>query len=522
MIDFDGIQTISDFSRQQARIRGDAVALWFEGRETTFAELDANSNRIANALIAAEVEPGDRVSYLGKNLDRYYEIMLGAAKARAALAAINNRLAAPEMQFIASDAKAKILFVAKEFYEVAEEVAEGLPDLKGIIAIDGDHPSWPSYEDVRAKFPDTDPKLDERADDDIIQLYTSGTTGLPKGVQLTNFNYLAFLKQCNELEWGEYGVADRVMNAMPLFHVAGVNVGILALAQGAETVVLREVNPQEILSLIPERQIQHAFWVPAVILMLTQMPNVRDVDFSSLRQVFYGASPITQDLLEEARDIMDARFTQLYGLTETVGGGTFLPPEAHDPSWGKLRSCGLPYPGTVVKCVNDNGQEVPTGDVGEIVIKSDFVMKGYWNRPEATEEAIKDGFFHTGDAGYFDDDGFLFIHDRVKDMIISGGENIYPAEVENAVFGHPDVADVAVIGVPDEKWGETVKAIVVVKPETNPSPEDIIAFTKERIASYKCPKSVDFIEALPRNPSGKILRKDLREPYWGDRERRVG
>ena len=181
----------------------------------------------------------------------------------------------------------------------------------------------------------------------------------------------------------------------------------------------------------------------------------------------------------------------------------------------------LAYPGTIVRCVDSAGNAVPTGEVGEITIKSDFVMKGYWNRPEATQDAVKNDFFYTGDAGYFDEDGFLYIHDRVKDMIISGGENIYPAEVENAVFAHPDIADAAVIGVPDEKWGEAVKAIVVVKPGTSPSPEDIIAFTKERIAGFKCPKSVDFIEALPRNPSGKVLRKDLREPYWGDTGRRV-
>ncbi|MEM9669923.1 MAG: long-chain-fatty-acid--CoA ligase [Pseudomonadota bacterium] len=521
MINFDGIRTIADFARQQAKLRGGKTAFWFEGTETSFAELNARSNRIANALIAADVKPGDRVAYLGKNLDRYYEIMLGTAKARGALAAINNRLAAPEMQFIAADAKAKILFVAKELYEIAEEVAEDLPDLKGIIAIDGEHPAWPSYEDVRDKFPDKDPELDEQIDDDIIQLYTSGTTGLPKGVMLTNFNYLAFFRQCNELDWASYDAGDRVMNAMPLFHVAGVNVGLLALAQGAETVVLREVDPQQILKLIPEREVKHAFWVPAVILMLTQIPNVRSVDFSALKQVFYGASPIAQDLLEDAREIMGARFTQLYGLTETVGGGTFLAPEAHDPAWGKLRSCGVPYPGTIIKCVDGEGSAVPQGEVGEIVIKSDFVMKGYWNRPEATEEAIRDDFFYTGDAGYFDEDGFLFIHDRVKDMIISGGENIYPAEVENAVFGHPDVADVAVIGIPDDKWGESVKAIVVPKPGTSPTPEDIIAYTKDHIASYKCPKSIDFKDELPRNPSGKILRKDLREPYWGDQKRRV-
>ncbi len=522
MIDFGGIACIADFARQQARTRGGAAASWFEGRTTTFGELDRRSNQVAHALIAADVQPGDRVAYLGKNMDVYYEILFGTAKARAALAAINNRLAPPELKFIASDAGAKVLFVAKEFYAAAEAIADDLPDLRGIIAIDGGHKSWPAYEAVRDRFPETDPALEARPDDDVVQLYTSGTTGLPKGVMLTNDNYLAFFRQCLELEWAEYKAGDPVMNAMPLFHVAGVNVGLLSVAQGAEAVILREINPAEILRLIPEKKIAHAFWVPAVILMLTQMPNVRQTDFSSLQQVFYGASPIAEDLLQEAREIMGARFTQLYGLTETVGGGTFLPPEAHDPAWGKLRSCGVPYPGTVIRCVDADGQPVPTGEVGEIVIKSDFVMKGYWKRPDATAEAIRGGFFHTGDAGYFDADGFLFIHDRVKDMIVSGGENIYPAEVENAVFGHPDVADVAVIGVPDPKWGEAVKAIVVRKPGTDPSPDDLIAWARERIAGYKCPKSVDFRDALPRNPSGKILRKDLREPYWGGETRRVG
>ena len=231
---------------------------------------------------------------------------------------------------------------------------------------------------------------------------------------------------------------------------------------------------------------------------------------------------VAEDLLTLAVEVMGAKFTQLYGLTETVGGGTYLPPEAHNPSWGKLRSCGVPYPSTIIRCVDASGNSVPTGEVGEIVIQSGFVMKGYWNRPEATEEAIRDGFFHTGDAGYFDEDGFLFIHDRVKDMIVSGGENVYPAEVENAIFGHPEVADVAVIGVPDEKWGEAVKAIIVPKEGTQPTPDSIIAWARERIAGYKCPKSVDYIDALPRNPSGKILRKDLREPYWEGQDRQVG
>lgn len=521
MIDFEGVNVVADIPRVQASVRPDATALWFEGRETSYGELDRQANRVANALIAAGVEPGDRVAYLGKNMDRYYEIMLGCAKARAALAAINNRLAAPEMEFIAADAGVKVMFVAREFYEIAAVVIEAIPELSTIIAIDGEHETWTSLDAMVTAETDRDPMLDHQPDDDVIQLYTSGTTGLPKGVQITNRNYMAFMQQATDLEWSRYEAGEVVMNAMPLFHVAGVNVGVLSLAQGAEAVIIRDIDPAVILKLIPDKKIAHAFWVPAVILMLTQQPSAGETDFSSLKMVSYGASPIAESLLVEAQALMGCQFTQVYGLTETTGGGTFLPPEAHDPAWGKLRSCGVAYPGTIVRCVDAEGNSVPEGEVGEIVIKSDFVMKGYWNRPEATADAIRDGFFYTGDAGYLDADGFLYIHDRVKDMIISGGENIYPAEVENAVFAHPDVADAAVIGVPDEKWGEAVKAIIVLKPETSPTAEAIIAFTKDRIAGFKCPKSIEFADALPRNPSGKVLRKDLREKYWGDKDRRI-
>lgn len=522
MIDVKAMPFVADIPRVQAQQRPDEIAFLFEGAETSFAELDSRTSQVANGLVELGVNPDDRVAYLAKNTDVYYEMLFGCAKARAVMTGINTRLAAPEIQFILSDSEAVVLFVGKEFHDVIDQIREECPALREIITIDGGHKSWAHYPVWRDGQNSAAPATIPLGNDDVIQLYTSGTTGLPKGVQLTNDNYASFFEQCGTLEWSSYDAGEAVMNAMPLFHVAGVNCGVLAAAQGAKSVVLREIDPGLILKLIPEQKIAHAFWVPAVILMLTQMPTFRETDFSSLRQVFYGASPITEGLLLEATEVMGARFTQLYGLTETVGAGTFLPPEAHDPAWGKLRSCGVPWPGAVVQVIDGEGNSVPTGDVGEIVIKSGFVMKGYWKRPDATAEAVVDGFFRTGDAGYFDDDGFLFIHDRVKDMIVSGGENVYPAEVENAIFGHPGIADVAVIGVPDEKWGESVKAIIVAKPEANPSAEDIIAYAKERIAGYKCPKTIDFIDALPRNPSGKILRKDLREPYWKGRERNVG
>jgi acyl-CoA synthetase (AMP-forming)/AMP-acid ligase II len=272
--------------------------------------------------------------------------------------------------------------------------------------------------------------------------------------------------------------------------------------------------------MIEKFRIRNLFLVPAVILMLVQHPRIKTTDISCVKRMFYGASPITEELLKTAQAIFKGcGFFQLYGLTETVGAGTALQPADHQG--GLLRSCGKAYPGIDIKVLNEEGHEVKQGDVGEIVMKGAVVMKGYWNKADATTKSVKDGWFYTGDAGYFDKDGFLFIHDRVKDMIVSGGENIYPAEVENAVFGHASVADVAVIGVPDDKWGEAVKAIVVLKPGTTATAEEIITYTRSRIAGYKLPKTVDFIEALPRNPSGKILRRELREPHWAGKTRRV-
>jgi acyl-CoA synthetase (AMP-forming)/AMP-acid ligase II len=522
MLDTKLMPHVADIPRVQAEQRGGEAAFWYKNEDTSFSQLETRSNQVANGLAALGIGANHRVGYLAKNTAVYYEMMFGAAKIRAVMNAVNTRLAAPEVQFILSDAQVSVLFVGPEWFDMVDQIRDECPHLQHIISIEGEREGWPEYLAWRDGHDTAAPDVKTHDDDDVIQLYTSGTTGLPKGVMLTNANYRSYMQQSAMLDWASYGAGETVMNAMPLFHVAGVNVGVLAAAQGARTVVLPEINPAEILNLIEQQNINHAFWVPAVILMLTQMPDFRDRDYSKLKQVFYGASPITEDLLTTAVEVMGARFTQLYGLTETVGGGTYLPPEAHAPSWGKLRSCGVPYPETIIRCVDGDGNPVPTGEVGEIVIQSGFVMKGYWNRPEATEDAIRNGFFHTGDAGYFDEEGFLFIHDRVKDMIVSGGENVYPAEVENGIFGHPEVADVAVIGIPDEKWGEAVKAIVVAKEGTNPSPESIIAWAKERIAGYKCPKSVDFIAELPRNPSGKILRKDLREPYWEGQERRVG
>jgi long-chain acyl-CoA synthetase len=265
-----------------------------------------------------------------------------------------------------------------------------------------------------------------------------------------------------------------------------------------------------------------ADFVPSLILFLLQSPGCEATDFSSLRLIMYGAAPIPLDLLAAAIATFGCDFVQLYGLTETTGLGTNLSPIDHDLNDpARLRSCGKPFPGTDLRIVGRTGIEMPVGDVGEIVMRGRQVMLGYWNQPVATAEAIRGGWFHTGDAGYVDADGYLYIHDRVKDMIVSGGENVYPAEVESALFGHPAVADVAVIGIPDDRWGESVKAFVVCHSDSTSSEAELIAWCREQIAHYKAPKSVDFVNSLPRNASGKLLKDVLRAPYWAERERQI-
>ncbi|HEX2561435.1 long-chain-fatty-acid--CoA ligase [Phenylobacterium sp.] len=513
-------QGIADAVRDQARRRPDAPAIRFEGRETTYAAFDRLSSQAAQAMRAAGVRPGERVGVLAKGTDDFFALWFGALKIGACLCPVNWRLAAPEIAFVLKDAGCKLLVCGSEYAGVVEGLAADC-GLSTVVQFEPGHASWPDFHGWIAGQPAEDPQHPAQPDDDVIQLYTSGTTGLPKGVQLTQSNYAA-LRRSAEAGWGQFGEGMPVLVAMPLFHVAGANMGMLSLLQGALAIVLREASPPAILQAIEQQKIQHAFLVPALINMILMTPGVESADVSSLKGIYYGASPISEDVLLRAKArFAGAGFNQLYGLTETIGVGTWLPPEAHDPAKGKLRACGLPSPEIELR-IRTGGREAEMGEVGEIEIRSPCVMKGYWNRPDATAEAIDaDGWFKTGDAGYRDADGFVFLHDRVKDMIVSGGENVYPAEVENALFSHPAVADAAVIGVPDETWGEAVKAIVVLRPGLSAEAAEIIAHCRSRIAGYKTPKSVDFVDVLPRNPSGKVLRRELRAPFWTGRERQV-
>jgi acyl-CoA synthetase (AMP-forming)/AMP-acid ligase II len=518
-----GWSSMTEAFREQARRRGDATAQIFGSRVTSYATLDRRASQVANGLIAAGVRPRERIGYLGKNNDLFFELLLGAMKANAVLVPVNWRLAPPEAAAILRDAGIGTLFVGPGFPEAAAAIARSGHELRQIFSLDGAHSGWPDFAEWRDAQPGDDPLIEASPDDTALQLYTSGTTGLPKGAELSHHNYLSGLEAWAASGVGGVGPADVVLTCMPLYHVAGTNIGLIALLSGAINLVMEEVSVPGILDLVPRHGVTYALFVPAVVLALVQHPDTPRTDFGTLRQLLYGASPIAEATLLRARELLpNTGFWHLYGLTETTGCGTFMPPEWHDPALNKLRSCGRAYPGIELRIAGPLGEDLPPGAVGEIVMRHGCVMKGYWNNPDATRAAyFPGGWFRTGDAGTMDADGFVFIHDRIKDMIVSGAENVYPAEVENALMGHPAVADIAVIGVPDERWGEAVKAVIVLKPGHQASPEDILGFARSRIAGYKLPKSIDFVPALPRNPSGKILRRDLRAPYWAGRARQV-
>jgi fatty-acyl-CoA synthase len=535
---------LADMVRDRGKRLGNALAYEFEGRQTSFAEFDIRTNRVANALIAIAVKPGARIAYLGKNSDIYFELLMGAMKANVVMAPVNWRLAGPEVAFIVEDCKAPVLFVGPEFITQVRNIKLQLPSVRAVITTEGGAPEWQDFTAWRDAQSSDDPKVPISPNDIAIQLYTSGTTGKPKGAMLSHANFLNaiqlytsgnagnpkgailnLVQTGNEAErpdWNKWSTDDVSLVAMPIFHIGGSGWGVVGLYHGARGVIAREFDPTKVLDFFEQSGITKLFMVPAAMQFVVRQKRARQVDFSRLKYMFYGASPIPAALLKECIEVFKCGFVQMYGMTETTGTIVALPPEDHVEGLDRMRSAGKALPGIELAILDADGKRLPPGEVGEIATRSGSNMVGYWNLPEATAKTLdSDGWLRTGDAGYMDKDGYLYIHDRIKDMIISGGENIYPAEVESAICDHPDVAEAAVIGIPDDKWGEAVKAIVVMKPGKSASATDIINFTRERIAGFKTPKSVDFLEALPRNPSGKILRRNLRDPYWAGKDRQV-
>lgn len=514
------IRSLADIVRVHGAQRPEVVALRFGDRSISYSQLHERSNRTAQAFRAAGVGFGDRVAFIDKNGPEYFDVLFGLAKLGAVCVAVNWRLAPPEILQIIEDANAPVVVVGSAFFSHIEAIRDQLAGVNTVIAI-GDHDDWTEITDWISAYPDEDPGVVTGPGDVSFQLYTSGTTGLPKGVVLSNDNLLGPMDELAK-QW-KFDVDSVSLAALPLFHIAGAGWAVIALYIGCTSLVMRDVDSAEILNLIVQQKITNVLLVPAVIQALLTTQGVDGADLSTLRAIVYGASPISDDVLVRAMDRFDCEFIQVYGMTETTGAIIELAGAEHDPKNAPalLRSCGKPYPWVEMRIVDADGGDVPIGMTGELWTRSRKNMLGYWNNPTATAATVTpEGWLKTGDAGYVNDDGYVFLFDRVKDMIVTGGENVYPAEVENVLMNHPRIGDVAVIGVPDSTWGEAVKAIVV-RVGNESSEAEIIAFAREYLGGYKVPKSVDFVDTLPRNPSGKILKHLLREPYWQGADRRI-
>jgi acyl-CoA synthetase (AMP-forming)/AMP-acid ligase II len=502
------METILDAIARHAAERGGERAYWTPRRAWTFAELWDAAGRAASGLARQGIGGGDRVACLTKHTAECVALVLGACRLGAVCMPVNWRLAPPEIAWIVKDGGARFMMADRAFAGAAPAQL-----------VTEDFDAW------ARGFAPLAAGAKPAPEDTALQLYSSGTTGLPKGVELTHRNLASGMMSAVPEAIGYRGAPDVMLNVLPTYHIAGVGVGLLTATLGGSSVLYPDFDPAAAIAAIAEHRVTHAFLVPAMIQFMLAAPGAASADYRSLRGVSYGASPISDKVLVDALRTFKCDFMQVYGLTETTGAITMLPPEDHDPDGPRrhlLRSAGKPIANVELRVVGaGGGEDCAEGQIGEILIRSPQNMKGYWGNPRATANAfLPGGWFRSGDAGYLKD-GYLFLHDRIKDMIISGGENIYPAEVENVLMQHPALADGAVIGVPDDTWGEAVKACVVLKPGARASSGEIIEFMRSRIAHYKCPKTVDFLEAIPRNPTGKILKRVLREPYWRGQERRI-
>jgi len=508
--------------RRSARLWPAKVAAIDGETHLTYAEFDGRVDRLANALRDLGLARGDRVGVLMLNTFRYLELYYAVNRAGGVIVPLNTRLAVPELAFMLSDCACTVLFVTREFAPHAEQLRRAYPALAATVLAEDEPPAagFLAYEALVAASPATAPAV-ALAEGDLAGIfYTGGTTGLPKGVMLSQRNLVDNAYR-NIMEIG-YRHDDVYLHAGPMFHLAdGASTFAVTFVGGTHAHV-RAFQPPAVLATIARDRATLIGLVPTMLGLLLNQPDIRRHDLTSLRAILYGGSSIAPSTLREALDLLPCAFTQIYGMTEAAPDLTYLHPAEHrldgsERALQRLASAGRPGVGIDLRIVDDAGREVPPGTTGEVIARGANIMVGYWNRPEETAAALRDGWYHTGDLATLDGDGYLTIVGRKKDMIISGGENVYSAEVEHALHAHPAVLECAVIGVPDARWGEAVKAIVVRRPGQTLTGDELVVHCRPLIAGYKVPRSVDFAEALPKSGAGKILKRELRERYLAHR-----
>ncbi|MCB2051897.1 MAG: AMP-binding protein [Novosphingobium sp.] len=496
-----------DLLRKHTNDRPDALCLTLDNETLSFAQLNDRSSRLGNALLSKGIAKGDRIALIARTSMISYDLLYACGKIGATILPMNWRLSAREVADIIADATPSLVIVASEFRPLLDLASGGFD----VIEIESGYDEW------RDSGDNEDPRHSIAPDDPLILLYTSGTTGLPKGVVITQKNMTFVDRTAGEI-WN-FGPESVNIVSTPLYHIGGIGYGMMGFSQGGHTVLVAQAEAESIVEAMHRYGGTHGFFVPTVIQRIVDKVELDGVAPDRLELIIYGASRMGHELLVKAMRLLGCGFSNAYGLTESTGTVVSMGPEDHDPERApaeRLASCGCALPWAEIELVDPaSGRVVEVGEVGEIRIRSDAVMAGYWNKPEVTAETITpDGWLCTGDAAYRDEYGYLYIQDRFKDMIISGGENIYPAEIESALHDHPDIAEIAVIGVPHPKWGETPRAYIVPATGCNPMQDEILEYARARLARYKCPTSIVFVEALPRNVSGKVLKREMRSSEW--------
>jgi long-chain acyl-CoA synthetase len=498
------------YPHQEAFVYGDT--------RITFSQYNTRINKLIHALHKMGVKKGDVIGILSWSCLQFAEIYGISMKGGFIASPFNPRLQANELEYIINYSEANTLFVGPELFEVARSLMGKLPKVKNFISLEGACPDMIAYDDLLKSYPGDEPDVQVDEDDPVCIIYTSGTTGMPRGALYKQRNFVddtRTLALDMSLKPG-----DRRVQITPLFHIAGNTHFRSSLYTAGCNIIVKFFDAEETLKIIQKEKATHMDFVPTHLVAILNLPNLKDYDISSMKLLWYGASPMPQEVLRKGMKVFGPIFAQALGQSESGPAITHLNREDHnvldkpEKEQKKLASAGRPDYGVQVRIVNDKDEDIGPGEVGEIIVRSKHVMVEYWKKPEDTKATLIKGWLHTGDLGYYDEEGYIYVVDRKKDMIISGGENVYPREIEEVLYRHPAVLEAAVIGIPDDYWVEKVHAVITTKKGQKVTAEELAAFCKKSLAGYKVPKSIEFVEALPKNPAGKILKRELRNKYW--------
>jgi long-chain acyl-CoA synthetase len=514
--------SLGDIPRRSARLYGNKEALVFGTHRLTFAQFDQRVNRAANILVGLQCEGGHRIAILSENSHKYLEIYFAAAKVGLVVVPLNFRLSPDELLQILNDADPVAVIVGEGYENIASTIRPQLPGIHIWISLDNSAEGWVPYENLMQAASDSGPSISVNENDLAVLMYTGGTTGISKGVMLSHRNLLsATIGLALGFQFTEF---DTTCMFLPLFH-ASIWPVFVCMMVGGRVVLIKRPELGAILQAIQDEKCTHMNAVPTIYNWLMDYPKLDDYDLSSLRLIIYSGSPMPIEILKRCMNKFGNIVAQGYGLTEAAPLVTMLMPHDHvleGPRSRLLVSAGKEAVPVEVSVIDADGKPLSADEIGEIAVRGPNIALGYWKQEQLTREKIRDGWLHTGDMGKIDEDGYLYLVDRKADMIVTGGENVYPTETENVLYQHPAVQECAVVSAPDKRWGERVQAVVVLKPGATATEEELIAFSKERLAGYKCPKKIEFWKELPKSPVGKLLRKDVKNEFWKDMERSIG